>query len=103
VQDLILADEQLAQAAIADATACNGNSKYIDKANKEVTAAQASATKGDYKGAIEHYEHAWEYANNACGRNRDDRDCRKKRDDCEREDHDRWGNDDRCHGEDDDD
>lgn len=103
VQDLLLADEQLARAAITDAIACHGNASYITKANCELTAAQSSAAKADYKGAIEHYEHAWEYALKACNLCRDDDDCRRAREDCEREDRDRWGDDDRCHDGDDDD
>ena len=99
VQDLMQADEQIARAAISDAVACNGNASYIAKANSELVTAQASIAKQDYKGAIEHYEHAWEYAQKACNRDRDDDECRREREDCEREDRDRWGDDDRCGGD----
>ena len=103
VHDLIQADEQIARAAISEATACNPNSSYIAKANCELVTAQASIAKQDYKGAIEHYEHAWEYAQNACNHCRNDDDCHRDRDETEREDRDRWGDDDRSGGDHDDD
>lgn len=99
IQDLMQADEQIARAAIAEAIACNGNASYIAKANAELVTAQASIAKQDYKGAIEHYEHAWEYAQKACNRNRDDDECRREREDSDREDRDRWGDDDRTGGD----
>lgn len=102
VQDLMQADEQIARAAIAEAIACNGNASYITKANSELVTAQASISKQDYKGAIEHYEHAWEYGQKACNRCRNDDDCRRDREDTDREDRDRWGDDDRCGGDHDD-
>lgn len=102
VQDLMQADEQIARAVIAEAVACNGNASYITKANCELVTAQASIAKQDYKGAIEHYEHAWEYAQKACNRCRNDDDCRRDREDCDREDRNRWGDDDRCGGDHDD-
>ena len=102
VQDLMQADEQIARAAIAEAIACNGNASYITKANSELVTAQASISKQDYKGAIEHYEHAWEYAQKACNRCRNDDDCRRDREDTDREDRERWGDDDRCGGDHDD-
>ena len=82
--------------------ACNGNASYITKANSELVTAQASISKQDYKGAIEHYEHAWEYAQKACNRCRNDDDCRRDREDTDREDRERWGDDDRCGGDHDD-
>ena len=99
VQDLMQADEQIARAAISEASACNGNASYIAKANCELVAAQTSIAKQDYKGAIEHYEHAWDYAQKACNRCRNDDDCRRDREDTDREDRDRWGDDDRCGGD----
>ena len=100
VEDLMLADEQLARAAIGDANTCHGNASYICKANNELAAAQTSIAKQDYKGAIEHYEHAWEYAQKACNLSRDDDECRRNRETCEQEDHDRWGDYDRSGGDD---
>ena len=102
VQDMMQADEQIARAAIAEAVACNGNASYIAKANCELVTAQTSIAKQDYKGAIEHYEHAWEYAQKACNRCRNDDDCRRDREDSDREDRNRWGDDDRCGGDHDD-
>ena len=99
VQDLMQADEQIARAAIAAAIACNGNASFISKANGELVTTQASIAKQDYKGAIEHYEHAWEYAQKACNRCRNDDDCRRNREDTDREDRDRWGDDDRTGGD----
>ena len=103
VQDMMQADEQIARAAIAEAVACNGNASYIAKANCELVTAQTSIAKQDYKGAIEHYEHAWEYAQKACNRCRNDDDCRRDREDSDREDRNRWGDDDRTGGDHDDD
>ena len=102
VQDLVLADLQLALVAIDDAVACNGNSNSIAKARADIVKAQAAVAKPAYKAAIEYFEHAWEYAQDACRNSRDDDECRRERDQCDREDHDRWGNDERCHGDDDD-
>ena len=99
LQDLVQADLQLALVAIDDAVACNGNSNYIAKARAEIVKAQTAVAKMEFKYAIEYYEHAWEYAQDACNSHRDDDECRRERGDCDREDRDRWGDDDRCHGE----
>lgn len=102
LQDLVLADLQLALVAIDDAVACNGNTNCIAKARAEIIKAQAAVAKLEYKQAIEYYEHAWEYAQDACNSHRDDDECRKCRQDCDDDDRRRWGNDERCHGDDDD-
>ena len=102
LQDLVLADLQLALVAIDDALACNGNANSIANARAEIVKAQAAVAMMDYKQAIEYFEHAWEYAQDACRVSRDDDDCRRNRQQCDDDDRNRWGNDERCHGDDDD-
>lgn len=75
-EDLVLADEQLARAAIGAAVAAGGNATKITAANNEMVAAQSYLAKQDFKGAIEHFEHAWEYAQEARGIKEDEDSCR---------------------------
>jgi hypothetical protein len=75
-EDLVLADEQLAREAIRLAVAANGNAGKIQDANKELVTAQSYLAKQDYKGAIEHFEHAWERAQEAVGIKPDDETCK---------------------------
>ncbi len=76
VQDLVLADEQLAREAIRLAVAANGNAKKIQDANKELVTAQSYLAKQDYKKAIEHFKHAWEKAQESVGIKPDDDTCK---------------------------
>jgi len=103
LQDLVLADFQLAYVAIEDAVACRGNATYITKARAEVVKAQAAVAAMKYKEAIEYYEHGWQYAQTACNQSCGGDECRGQRDQCDKDDRDRWGDDDRCHSDDDDD
>ena len=75
-EDLVLADEQLARAAIAAALAANGNASKIQDAKNELVTAQSYLAKQDYKGTIEHYEHAWVRAEEAQGIKEDEDCCR---------------------------
>ena len=81
LEDLAAADEQLATAAIFAAEAANGDAKKVKDAKNELLAAQSYLAKGDYKGAIEHFKHAWEKAQEAQGIRPDDNACKilKKR------------------------
>ena len=76
VQDLVLADEQLARAAIDAAVAAGGNAAKINSAKSEMVIAQSYLAKQDYKGAIDHYEHAWELAQQAQGIKEDEDACK---------------------------
>ena len=76
VQDLVLADEQLARAAIDAAVAAGGNAAKIASAKSEMVIAQSYLAKQDYKGAIDHYEHAWELAQQAQGIKEDEDACK---------------------------
>jgi hypothetical protein len=103
VQDLLCACEQIARGAIDDARAAHGSNYYLSLADAEMASAQTCIAAGDYKGAVEHYGHGWEYAQKACGNDRSDDQCRQYRSYCDNDDRDRWGDDNRCYGEDDDD
>lgn len=75
-QDIVLADEQLARAAIDAAVAAGGNASKINSAKSEMVTAQSYLATQNYKGAIEHYEHAWELAQEAQGIKEDEDACK---------------------------
>ena len=71
-EDLVLADEEIARAAIALGTAPGQDPNHIKDANNELIAAQASIAQGNYQDAISHYEHAWQDAEAAQAIKQDD-------------------------------
>lgn len=62
---LVGADQSLAQTAINDAIAANGDAKEIAKAQDEMSKAQDELNKGKPDNAIEHYKQAWSHATKA--------------------------------------
>ena len=65
IQALVDADQSLAQTAIMDATAARGDPRKIAKALNEMDKAASEVTKGHFDNAVEHYEHAWQQAQQA--------------------------------------
>ena len=101
IEDLLLADEQLAVAEMDASASCKDGANWLRRAAQELAKARASAAKQQYKDAIEYYEHAWQYARKACNISTGDDDSHREREHLDREDHDRWGAEDRCGGDDD--
>jgi len=65
INDLVIADETLAQTAIDEAITAGGNAKEIAKAQKEMAKALDELAKGHYNHAIKKYKKAWEHAHKA--------------------------------------
>jgi hypothetical protein len=63
IQDLLAADQILAQTAIDDAA--GGNAKKLADAAKEMDKAADEIAKGHFDNAIDHYKNAWKRANEA--------------------------------------
>ncbi len=62
---LVQVDANLATGAINDAIALPGDAKKIDEAKQEMAKAADELAEGHFADAIEHYEHAWEKAQEA--------------------------------------
>ena len=65
IDSLVGVDEALAQTAIEEAIATDGDAKEIDKAEKEMAKAEDEYDKGNLDKAIEHYKKAWHHAQKA--------------------------------------
>jgi hypothetical protein len=65
VDDLLNADQFIAQTEIADATAAHGDAKKIAQAQDELAKAADQRSKGNDDKAVDHYKHAWENASKA--------------------------------------
>jgi parallel beta-helix repeat protein len=65
IEDLVVADEVLARAAIWAAVDGNGKPAEIAKARDEFTKAVAYQTAGNWDNAVDHFKKAWEHATRA--------------------------------------
>jgi hypothetical protein len=65
IQALVGADQTLAQTAIREATAAQGDPGTIAKALDEMDKAASEISRGNFDNAIEHYKHAWQQAQRA--------------------------------------
>jgi nitrous oxidase accessory protein NosD len=62
IDQLVSADQTLAQTEINDATTAGGDAKKLADAQKEMAKASDSLSKGKYDDAIDHYKNAWHKA-----------------------------------------
>jgi hypothetical protein len=62
IDQLVSADQTLAQTEINDATTTGGDAKKLADAQKEMAKASDSLSKGKYDDAIDHYKNAWHKA-----------------------------------------
>jgi hypothetical protein len=65
IDDLLNADQIIAQTEINDAVAAHGDATKISQANVELSKAATERANGHYSEAIDHYKHAWEHARDA--------------------------------------
>ena len=69
VNTLVSVTHTLAQTALDEAIAAHGKSSKISKAQQEMSKAQQKLAKKQFTDAITHYEKAWEFAQQAVGKN----------------------------------
>ena len=68
IDQLVRADQILAQTAVDEATAAGGNAAKLAHANQEVAKAAALLAAGKPDDAIDQYRKAWKYAQQSLGR-----------------------------------
>jgi hypothetical protein len=65
IDDLMNADQIIAQTEIDDAIAAHGNAMKIHDAQVELGKAASERSMGHFDAAVDHYKHAWEHARDA--------------------------------------